>query len=267
MSDNPYNYAFQVDCWRHAHDTAWWAKVSPDTWRDWLIAHGWTHVEGKFYSGAGTELWQHSSELDLNNQSEDRRDRLKITGMTASNHWADYGRCVYRCVEQALGETSSWHKSVRVSRIGDVLYELLNAERPFAACVCIVDHNYSTFERSLVWSMSTKDGIGLPGGKIEPTEAVLAAAMRELYEESGVLFVKTRQLSEHHLYRTLDCENEIVDTFVFDLIDEHTLEGTFAGNGREGVPGWNPLSDLAKHARYGEYNRGLIEFVREIEWR
>lgn len=115
----------------------------------------------------------------------------------------------------------------------------------FAACTCLI-------QNGLILMMRGRDGLmGLPGGKVEPGELPLKAALRELGEEAGC----TVEGVPAYQFEAGTSETHVCITYVYPNAVVH---GTPQGNGREGTPVWANPSNLVRHTKYREYNEGLI---------
>lgn len=122
---------------------------------------------------------------------------------------------------------------------------------PFAACACLIDTD------GRILTMRARDGRkGLPGGKREPGESSLQAALRELEEEAGV-----GVRGEPDLVFESDATGRgIVPTFVWANAQ---VIGTPHGNGREGTPVWMKPDHLVSDTKYLAYNTGLLAELRK----
>ncbi|WP_019120674.1 NUDIX domain-containing protein [Brevibacillus massiliensis] len=74
------------------------------------------------------------------------------------------------------------------------------------------------FEGKLLFTVHTKRGIELPGGKVEPGETSLAAAVRETYEETGCSLDFIQKIGQYVVDQTL-----VKDIFVA-RVEQHVTE-------------------------------------------
>lgn len=112
-----------------------------------------------------------------------------------------------------------------------------------AACVFIVHP-----VENLILAVTRRDGsgCGLPGGKAEPDELLQDTALRELFEETGLIAENPKLLWS----RTDDssyCETYTV-----------TVTGGTIRDSAEGHVFWATLKDLIKDSPFGEYNEALF---------
>lgn len=123
-------------------------------------------------------------------------------------------------------------------------------EEVFAACACLIH------EDGKILVMRANDGRkGLPGGKREPGETALKAALRELDEEAGVGVEGTPDL----VFESDATGRGVVPTFVW--VNARVI-GTPHGNGREGVPVWMKPGNLVSDTKYFAYNTQLLAELR-----
>lgn len=122
-------------------------------------------------------------------------------------------------------------------------------EEVFAACACLI-------QDGKILTMRGKDGRkGLPGGKREPGEGALKAALRELHEEAGVGVEGLPDL----VFESNATGYGIVPSFVWA---NARVIGVPKGNGREGVPVWMAPGNLVDHTKYFAYNVQLLAELR-----
>ena len=118
----------------------------------------------------------------------------------------------------------------------------------FGACVLVINEN------SEILAVSRKDDkqdFGLPGGKVEPGEIPMEAAIRELIEETGYGIADARYVSMIYHAQT---DGKLTVTY----------EVPFAALQRVGTPtesaavAWVKPDVLAGGKTFGDYNRGLL---------
>jgi 8-oxo-dGTP diphosphatase len=59
------------------------------------------------------------------------------------------------------------------------------------------------YEGKLVFTIHTRRGIELPGGKVEPGEVSMAAAVREMYEETGCTLSSIERIGQYVMDGTM----------------------------------------------------------------
>lgn len=122
----------------------------------------------------------------------------------------------------------------------------------FGVCVLVMNDDGN------VLSVSRKDDpndVGLPGGKVEPGETPIEAAIRELYEETGYKIIDARYAQL--VYHAEDGAGKLAVTYTIPVgalkkVNEPT---------EKGVVEWLNPSVLAKGKTFGEYNRGLFKTI------
>ncbi len=85
---------------------------------------------------------------------------------------------------------------------------------------------FAVYEGKLLFTIHTRRGIELPGGKVEPGETSLEAAVRETYEETGCTLSSIQQIGQY----TID--GTIVKDIFFATVDkqvQHIRGGTVGG--------------------------------------
>lgn len=112
-----------------------------------------------------------------------------------------------------------------------------------------------------ILSVSRKDDptdFNLPGGKIEPGETSIQAAIREIFEETG-LHVGEEVLEEVFIGQA---DGIFCSTFLLkSKIPEEIMELEQFPN--EGVVAWKTWEDITGRNTYAEYNRELKQKVEE----
>jgi 8-oxo-dGTP pyrophosphatase MutT (NUDIX family) len=118
-----------------------------------------------------------------------------------------------------------------------------------AACV-LITHN------GLVLSVSRRDDhtkFGLPGGKVDPGETSIEAAVRELYEETSIK-VSPEDLTL--IYAEEDSAFFYCECFVVKYLP--SFEPKNMPN--EGVVAWKEWEDLF-NGPFGSYNKRLFDVI------
>lgn len=110
----------------------------------------------------------------------------------------------------------------------------------------------STTKRVLVVRRSKDDQVGLPCGKIDGDEIPLEAAIRELYEETGVKASRfdfaTRYIA------AVQFEGTLVHIFQNSIESEEDI-GAAPGFEHETIPQWFDVTDLVKlPSRFRSFN-------------
>lgn len=118
----------------------------------------------------------------------------------------------------------------------------------FGACILVLNENAE------ILSVSRKDDkkdFGLPGGKVEPGETPMEAAIRECVEETGY-GVDPRHM--HMIYHA-ESDGKLVVTYEvpFDAIKQISMPV------ESGAVAWLKPEVLIECKTFGGYNRGLFK--------
>lgn len=107
---------------------------------------------------------------------------------------------------------------------------------------------------------------GLPGGKVDPGETFIQAAIRECYEETGIVLVESDLT---HVFTQVcigkaDAFNPAVDYETACYYAE--LASTYVPGGiEEGIHAvWGTHEDLLKRSDFHEYNAVLLEKLPQV---
>lgn len=92
---------------------------------------------------------------------------------------------------------------------------------------------------------------GLPGGSVEPGESAEAAAIREVFEETG-LVVRGLELLEQGSYHEREVHCFVAKSFTGEL-----------RRSEEGVVAWVTWEQLGR-GTYGDYNRRIQQVLPEL---
>lgn len=120
----------------------------------------------------------------------------------------------------------------------------------FGTCIFVMNDNDGT-----ILSVSRKDDkndIGLPGGKVEPGETPLGAALRELFEETGY------EVNDPRFCRLIyhaESDGKLAVTYEIPF---SSLKQTKMPS-EAGVVAWVKPEILASSKTFGEYNTGLLK--------
>ena len=125
---------------------------------------------------------------------------------------------------------------------------------PFSAVVFVIN------DENNVLSITRKDNgkLSVPGGKLEKEEWTDEAAVRELFEETGLVFEKEEL---HPIQESVDNHGHI--TFAFSLKYNKVKHGIPYSKEREGIGGivsWESMSAMCCHERceFPLYNRNML---------
>lgn len=111
------------------------------------------------------------------------------------------------------------------------------------------------------------EGVCMPGGKLDPGEGFLEAAVRETWEETG-LRVNPDRLKPLHRGLCIAEDGRHFDTLTY-LTDE--WEGELGGE-PEMRPYWGEWSDLVENSPFNTYNllvarEGFVPFLQQnTQW-
>ncbi|MFD1737279.1 8-oxo-dGTP diphosphatase [Bacillus salitolerans] len=106
-----------------------------------------------------------------------------------------------------------------------------------------------------------------PGGKVEFPESMTNAAIREVYEETGLV---VRNLIYKGLYEYVNIENK--DRYMIFNYLTSDFEGTLIEKPKEGELTWVPIEQLSKLPMQESIRRRIPYFFREgtfeihVEW-
>jgi 8-oxo-dGTP pyrophosphatase MutT (NUDIX family) len=128
-----------------------------------------------------------------------------------------------------------------------------------AACVLLEDTR-----RGLYLGVTRKDNHndwGLPGGKIESGEDPVTCAIRELYEETGLVVKESLTIDTIHPldYVVLDGHEDVVTIVLSneDIVDIDSIR-----TDEKGLVGWVSQDNLFK-GTFGEYNYQLVNRIEK----
>lgn len=88
---------------------------------------------------------------------------------------------------------------------------------------------------------SNWDGLTFPGGHAEPGESLVSAAIREVWEETGLTVSDLKLLGTVHWFNRADGSHWIIF-----LYGAGAFSGELNGGGREGRVFWMELSEFMK---------------------
>lgn len=85
---------------------------------------------------------------------------------------------------------------------------------------------FAFWNEKLLFTLHTKRGIELPGGKVEPGESSMIAAIRETYEETGCILSAIEKVGQYTVNQSL-----VKDIFIAKVESQtaYALEGTVGG--------------------------------------
>lgn len=85
---------------------------------------------------------------------------------------------------------------------------------------------FAFYQDKLLFTLHTKRGIELPGGKVEPGESSIAAAIRETYEETGCVLSAIEKIGQYTVNETI-----VKDIFIAKVEKEvpYKREGSVGG--------------------------------------
>lgn len=119
-----------------------------------------------------------------------------------------------------------------------------------AACVLITNG-----DRIVVTTRRDSTQVGLPGGKVDPGETPLQAAVREVFEETGIVLAPELLV----LVFVDVCEGD-VDYETSCYVTEHL--GEIPGSQEDDIVSrWGDASELLTNSPFVEYNQKLLTQV------
>lgn len=121
-----------------------------------------------------------------------------------------------------------------------------------AACV-LIENNLGEI---LLVTRRNSTKVGLPGGKVDEGEDVLTAAVREIYEETGIKLDPSTLMSVF-----VDvCKGEVdyETTCFIATYDGPLLEGQEDGI----ISKWGTFDDLIENSPFKEYNKKLFDALK-----
>lgn len=85
---------------------------------------------------------------------------------------------------------------------------------------------FAFYQDKLLFTLHTKRGIELPGGKVEPGETSIVAAIRETYEETGCILSAIEKVGQYTVDNTI-----VKDIFIAKVEKElpYEKEGSVGG--------------------------------------
>lgn len=122
---------------------------------------------------------------------------------------------------------------------------------PQAACVLLrLEDRVLAISRGL-----DRWDLGLPGGRVEPGEDLANAAIREMYEETGVRLAGVRPIFRAKSY--------IFTTTTFEPVGPASWPAVFASNPFEGFVTWaKPMDLCSPSCSHAPYQRALFAHLR-----
>lgn len=127
---------------------------------------------------------------------------------------------------------------------------------PKAVCTLLTKNVNGTIQILAVSRRNDVNVFGLPGGKVDPNESLIAAAKRELFEETGLKAI------EIELAYTCVCKGEVDYETTTYIVKDYTGVATTKPN--EGVVRWvEPI--VLIEGPFGEYNKKLFNATK-IQW-
>lgn len=126
-----------------------------------------------------------------------------------------------------------------------------NLSSPIKLAACMFLHN----DKGQVLLVNRRDSteVGLPGGKVDPGETVWQAAIRELFEETGIQIPRTNHIDDEF---SCICDGEVqYETTAFIL----PYTGDIPGGQEVGIEArWGDVDELVTNSPFKEYNIKLI---------
>lgn len=137
---------------------------------------------------------------------------------------------------------------------------------PFYACVDVIVFDASTEQILLIKRKNEpfKGCLALPGGYVDSTETVEAAAERELYEETSIMIInKPLTFFDHYSYPERDPRGRVI-AFVYDLICDGK-PGVKAGDDAAHV-GWYEFEKIPKLWFAFDHHSIISDFMSQIAY-
>lgn len=120
----------------------------------------------------------------------------------------------------------------------------------FGACVLIMNKDGQILAVS---RKDNKEDFGLPGGKVEPGETPIEAALRELFEETGYQAIEPR----YHMIYHAENDGKLAVTYQLDAAALKQVKTPT----ESGVVSWVSPDVLAAGKTFGDYNRSLFKTI------